>query len=293
MGRYDATCKICNKNQKFIFEYHKYVYCRCVNCGLVSTYPLPDDITIETHYAKKFIEGNYQLLREYSDQYIFIYKGFVNVLESELRKHGLKLPGLSVLDVGCFTGEFLYLLRERGADVYGLELQTEAVEIANEKLSGRVLKADVYENIFPKKQFDIITLLGVVEHVLDPAKLLNRSSELLKPGGILLIQTPNSASLFAKIMGKLWPPFAPVEHIHIFTKKSIKLKLKELGFENISFNMHIKKLPVSYVFTMLQNFGPEFYRIFKPIYKCLPKYITDISLPFFIGEMIVKAHKKS
>jgi len=291
MNNLNATCGICNGKQKFIFEYQKYFYHRCVNCGMVSTYPLPDGETIEAHYVKKFKNGNYQLLREYSSKYIFIYEGFAKHLESELKKYDQKLAGLRVLDVGCFTGEFLGLLHYRGADVYGLELQTEAVEIANEKLPGRIFKADVLGNDFPQKQFDIITLLGVVEHVLDPVKLFTRSAELLKPGGILFIQTPNSASLFARIMGKFWPPYAPVEHIHLSTRKSIKLKLEELGFENISCNMHIKKLPISYVYTMLQNFGPEFHKLFKPIYKCLPDFFVNISLPFYVGEMIIKARK--
>jgi cyclopropane fatty-acyl-phospholipid synthase-like methyltransferase len=52
-------------------------------------------------------------------------------------------PGERVLDVGCFTGELLVLLADRGAAVYGVELQAEAVKLANERLGGRVVQTDI------------------------------------------------------------------------------------------------------------------------------------------------------
>ena len=291
MRKLKEVCVVCGTNQRFIFEYQAYYYYRCPSCGLVSTYPLPDSAAIEAHYARKFKEGNYQLFREYSEQYIRVYSGFVQTLDCKLQSYALKFRGLKVLDIGCFTGDFLELLQSRGADVYGLELQGQAVEIANRNLPGRIFKADVFSNDFPQMEFDIITLLAVIEHVIDPVKLLRRSAELLKEGGILMLQTPNSASFLARAMGKLWPPYAPIEHIHLFTRKSLELALRELGFEDITYNPHWKRLPIAYVYNMMQNFGPEFYRLFRPLYLLLPRSTTNISLPFYIGEMSVTARK--
>ncbi len=61
-----------------------------------------------------------------------------------MASQGKSLQGNSVLDIGCFTGEFLELLQDKGADVFGLELQTEAVDIANQKLPGKVYEADFF-----------------------------------------------------------------------------------------------------------------------------------------------------
>lgn len=288
-----TPCVICYNNQKYIFSARKnFHYYKCPSCGLVSTYPLPDIPTIKKHYEKKFREGNYQLLRKYSKQYKPIYAGFIKELEHVLRdaKNGFK--GLRVLDVGCFTGEFLKLLQEKGADVYGVEFQDKAVKIAKKKLPGRVFKGDVSQEALPNIKYDVITLLGVIEHVTAPIKLLKKSASLLKKEGILMIQTPNSNSYFAKIMGKLWPPYSPVEHIHLFSKESLRLTLVKLGFTNITSRTHWKRLPVAYVYHMLQNFGPEFYKIARPFYSFLPDPITKISLPFCIGEMIVIAKKQ-
>lgn len=291
--KYKKTCIVCHASQKLMFQYRGYYYYRCPSCSLVSTYPLPNSATIINHYRGKFKEGNYQLLNKYSKEYRRIYMGFIKILENGLKSQAFTtFKGLKVLDMGCFTGEFLKLLQEKGADVYGIELQEEAVKIATKKLPGRVFKVDVSHEALPDMKYDVITLLGVIEHVTDPIKLLKKSTDLLKKEGILMIQTPNSNSYFAKIMGKLWPPYSPVEHIHLFSKESLRFTLVKLGFTNITSRTHWKRLPVAYVYHMLQNFGPEFYKIARPFYSFLPSPITKISLPFYIGEMIVIARKQ-
>lgn len=260
----------------------------------MSTYPLPDSATIEAHYAKKFQEGNYELLREYSGQYLGVYSKFVTVLERKLQSSHATLRGLSVLDIGCFTGDFLGLLTERGVvDVYGLELQPEAVEIATQKLPGRIFKADVFSEDFPAVTCDVVTLLGVIEHVIDPIGLLRRACELLKPGGTLMLQTPNSTSSLAHVLGRFWPPYTPVEHIHLFSKRALSQALNGLGLVDVTFKAHWKKLPIAYVYHMLQHFGPELHQLFRPLFRLLPSNIMNLSLPFYVGEVIVTARKPS
>lgn len=247
---------------------------------------------IKEHYKKKFQQGNYQLLRKYSNQYKRVYENFVEELEQALIDKKNNFRGLKVLDIGCFTGEFLEILKKRGADVYGIELQDDAVKIANKKLGMRVYKADVMGNEFPNMKFDIISLLGLIEHVTDPIRLLMRCSKLLKKDGILLIQTPNSGSFFAKVMKKYWPPYAPVEHIHLFSQKSLEIVLEREKFTDITFKQSWKKLPIGYAFNMLQYFGPQLYRIVKPFNKIVNKIGRNVSFPFYIGEMIITAKKK-
>jgi len=248
---------------------------------------------MEKHYAKKFQKGNYQLLHSFKDQYNTIYEGMIVVLEKQLKKEGKILKDLRILDIGCFTGEFLLLLQKKGADVYGLELQKDVVHIANKNLPGRVLQADVMNDRFPKKHFDVISLLGVIEHVTDPLLLLKKSRTLLKKNGLLLIQTPNNTSLLAQTFGKYWPPYEPVEHIHLFGEKSIRTALKNSDFRVVSFQPHWKKLPVLYVYNMLENFGPEIHKIIKPFSFLLAKLPAKLSFPFYVGEMLLVAKRKN
>ena len=196
-----------------------------------------------------------------------------------------------VLDVGCFTGDLLQLLAERGADVYGLELQREAVSIANERLPGRVFQADVHGTAFPQGPFDIVTATGLIEHVVDPVALVRRMADLLRPGGILLLQTPDSGSIPARLLGRYWPPYAPVEHIHLFTRNSIHRVLTG-AFDDVAIRAHWKRLPVDYVYEMMINFGPQLRRLVTPIYRVTPGPIRRSALPFYAGEIIVTARRR-
>ncbi len=284
------TCIICGKKQKEIFFYRDHHYFKCSNCDIVSTYPYPTIESIKKHYTSKFKKGNYELLHKYASQYQDVYAYFVKIIKNNLKEKNVTLKKMKVLDIGCFTGGFLELLSTEGADVYGLELQKEAVKIANKKLPGKVFQADVMDHKFPQRKYDVISLLGIVEHVTDPLKLIKRSAELLKKNGTIIIQTPDSSSLMAKCMGKYWPPYSPVEHIHLSSRKSITKALTSQGFKNIRFQRHIKILPIGYVYNMLTNFGPEFHRLLKPLDTFLNN--SSLRLPFYVGEIIVTAEKK-
>lgn len=261
-----------------------------MHCGHVTTYPYPTRDEMKKHYQKKFKEGNYQLAIKFAQEYMAVYRQFVYLLEKVLKKENRSTKAIKILDIGCFTGDFLVLMEEAGADIYGLELQDDAVEIANKKLHGRVKAADVMTDAFPKVRFDVITLLGIVEHVTDPMKLIKRSTELLKKGGILMVQTPNSGSVLSRLAKQLWPPFAPVEHIHLFSRNSLTQALRQFGYTNITYSTHIKKLPLGYVYHQFKNFGPEFYRLFRPLESIISK-LSSISLPFYGGEMVMFAKK--
>ena len=283
------NCIYCNNEMVHIFDYMSYGYVKCDKCEIVSTDPIPSKKIIEKHYLKKFETGNYSLIREYSSEYMNIYEGFADKIEKHLEEKSQFLSNKKVLDIGCFTGDFLDAISRRGADVYGLELQQEAIEIANKKFPSKVFKADVFSNDFPDLKYDIITLFGLIEHVVDPIKLLNRANQLLNPGGIIVLQTPNSSSLFATIMKKYWFCYAPVEHIHVFSKKSMDQILKGMSFKNINISQHWKKLPIAYIFSQLQNFGPEFAKILRPFKFILEK--IKLSFPLYAGEMFIIADK--
>lgn len=258
----------------------------------MSTLPYPSSKDIVFHYQQKFKRGNYNLLKKYSEEYKSVYKEFANVLEKRLALQGKTLKKLKVLDIGCFTGEFLEILQEKGADVYGVELQEDAVKIARKKMPGKIFKTDVMKDPLPRIKFDVVSMLGLVEHVTNPVKLLEKAAALLKNDGVIIIQTPNSSSIPARIMKKYWPPYEPVEHIHLFSEEGIKKALQKAGFVKIDKKRSIKKLPVTYVLGMFENYGPEFYKFIRPFFITARKAHLNAKLPFYIGEMIVTAQKK-
>lgn len=289
-----GICIVCSSKMYKTFDRRNFEYFQCPGCRHVTTFPYPTASEIKKHYQQGFKEGNYRVVREHTEAYSSAMNKIGSLIENFFSEHSRSISASSILDVGCFTGEFLYGMSQRGAETYGVELQEEAAKIAEKRLGGRIYNEDILDENFSlhNNEFDIITLLGIIEHVTDPVYLLKRVSKLLKPSGLLVIQIPNSASLFSRIMGRYWPAYIPVEHIHIFSSQSLLTVLNAVGFRNIVFKRHWKTLPISYIYGMFKTFSPVVYRLLRPLYTILPRGIKDICLPFYLGETIVFANFK-
>ncbi len=253
---------------------------------------MPNESQILNHYKKKIRNGNYQLLQKYDKEYLNVYNTFIKIIKSNLSNENKSMQNTSLLDIGCFTGDFLVLAQNEGCAVTGYEIQEEAIKIANDKLPGRVHKVDVYNDQIKKEQFDIVTIFGLLEHVLEPIELLKRIKLLLRKDGYLFIQTPNSGSLVSLLFGKRWPPISPIEHIHLFSKRFLTSWADDNGYQVIDTYRHWKFLPIEYVYSNLSNFGPDIKKFINPIYKFLPNFIKIRTLPFYGGEMIVVLKNK-
>ena len=102
------------------------------------------------------------------------------------------MPGGSVLDVGCGDGELVHLLKERGYDVRGLDIDPSGCrypEVA-------VQRCDIMDGLpFEDAAFDLLTVQEVIEHLEDPFKAVREFHRVLKPGGLLLLTTPNYGNI--------------------------------------------------------------------------------------------------
>lgn len=282
-------CIICDSESEIKkFRYLCTDFFECTECGLVRTLPFPAEAQIVDHYRKKFDCGNYSTLRSHMDSYQAIYESYISLIKIRAGN----LEGKRILDIGCFSGDFLDLARREGALTYGIELQKDAYEIAAARHGERILNCSFEKAVFDIK-FDIITLFGVIEHVTHPEALLKMTSSLLVEGGLVVIQTPNAGSFFAKVMQKYWPPYAPIEHIHYFSRVNIHRLLEKFNFTRIETRRHFKKLSIHYVYGMLLNFGPEFHSLLSPLIKMLPDWLKSRKMTFYVGEMLVTAEKRS
>lgn len=263
-------------------------FVKCTVCGLIRMESIPTWEEISAHYAKKRVSGNYELARRYKSEYETVYAQFLKfVLSYSGDPRGQKL-----LDIGCLTGDFLDLAQQAGFITYGVEYQAEAAQIANGNHGGRVYCGPIEGySPPPSTYFDVVTASGVIEHVVAPDKMVGTAANLLKQAGLFIIQTPNTISVPARLLGKWWPAFAPVEHIYYFSARNIKILLERYGLRVLKLASHWKKLPLGYAYNQFQNFGPEYYRVLSKIMTLLPRAVLGWRLPVYVGEMIVIAKK--
>ena len=155
-----------------------------------------------------------------------------HLLDVELRYlPRIQTDGL-LLDVGFGSGDFLHLARGLGWTVFGTDIDDVAVKSAlNRGLDVRCGAIDVYCG--EENKFDVITMNHVIEHVYNPIRDLSIAYELLKPGGCLIIETPNIDSIGHKEFARNWMDLDPPRHLILYNWKSLETILYKSGFRHI------------------------------------------------------------
>ena len=129
-----------------------------------------------------------------------------------------KKSTISILDIGCGTGEFLFRAKEEGWKVFGFEPNEKAKAISKSKNINLIDDLDSYQ----KHSFDVITMWHVLEHVPDLDKQIKQIKTLLKPDGLLIIAVPNYKSYDANFYKSDWAAYDVPRHLWHFSKTSIK-----------------------------------------------------------------------
>jgi 2-polyprenyl-3-methyl-5-hydroxy-6-metoxy-1,4-benzoquinol methylase len=134
-------------------------------------------------------------------------------------------PSGKLLEIGCARGDFLRVAGE-AFDVYGVEPNPELAESAS-KIAP--VHRDIIERT-PWSSFDVVASFHVIEHVDSPRSFVNAAAEKLKPGGLMVIETPNIDSIPYKILKSRWRQFIP-EHYFFFDPKTLARLLADHGLQ--------------------------------------------------------------
>ncbi len=155
------------------------------------------------------------------------------------------VPGGRLLDVGCAAGLFLDVARGRGWQVQGVEISEHAASVARERRGIDVIVGDVMDVSLPAQHFDAVTMLDVLEHIIDPGELLDGVRGLIRPGGALMLVLPNDRNLTTMTamaahrlsLGTVSYPASRVHqiyHVTYFTPTTIMNLLEAHGFEVVA-----------------------------------------------------------
>jgi len=140
------------------------------------------------------------------------------------------LPKGQLLDVGCGGGRFLARMKKRGWDVEGTDFDAQAAEKVSKRYGITTHVGDLPDCKLPSNTFDAITMNQTVEHLYDPKATLEACLRILKPGGVLVMTTPNVDSLGAQMYGAHWRGWEAPRHLHLFSTASLKRLSEQAGF---------------------------------------------------------------
>lgn len=225
---------------------------RCTQCGLFSLdFKNSYDSFIKRYYNKKFFTGSddragyldYEGDRQAEQRNMMTYLDGIGLI----KKNG------KLLDVGCATGLFMLEAQNRGFDVYGIDVSSYAVSIAKRRFPGRVKHASIERAVYPKGTFDVITMFDVIEHLENPRRVLHKVRTLLKPKGLLVINTGDTQSFVAKLQGQHWHFFIPPQHFFYFSKNNLTLLLEETGFSVRMIDRKGKWVTLRYLFHLARQ----------------------------------------
>ena len=141
-------------------------------------------------------------------------------------------PG-TILDVGCGTGRFLELAQEKGWRTLGLELSKGVAENTAQRLGSQVYVGSILEAGLPDQYVDVVTLFDVIEHLEDPVRGLQVCHRVLKPGGAIVLTTPNFNGIGRRLVGESAFGIWPDEHLQYFQPSTLRRAFRAAGFERI------------------------------------------------------------
>lgn len=223
------SCAICGgSNVSWLLKKRGYDIFQCPGCDHLFVLPIPSDSELQKIYSRETGYHNKKNIRFSTD-----YK-FKESFQIQIRKIKKYLPKGIILDVGCSNGEFLYLARMNGYDVQGVELNSDTAAIAHR--NGIPVHVGSLEQAkFPASSFDVVHMADIIEHARNPRHLLTEVSRVLKPGGLVVLNTPNHEAFFPRAtlflyqkLGIPWSHPTPPYHLHQFCTKSLAILLSDV-----------------------------------------------------------------
>jgi len=236
----DYKCEICGCQESTFYCHVKdettrntgleFTYVRCGTCGTLSLNPLP---TMEqSELANETLLGISRPGSSFYKRYTAAYR---QALRDEhvqtFRDVGMDITsptaGAKCFEFGCATGTALDVMADEGWQTYGLDVSKQLTALADhDRHKIHVGGIDTLPTDWTG--FDFIFTIEVLEHLHEPRRTLHKLVSMLKPGGVLVTETPQ-VGLMAELFGERWRVLAALDHIHLIPQTTQFKMISEAG----------------------------------------------------------------
>ena len=237
----DVRCAVCGGDRAetvavgYDYEYRtsrqSWTYVRCAECALVYLNPRPSTGELGTIYPPTY----YSFDEAQRDSgLVTFFRRKLEAMKVSVFAEYVGDGSKRILDVGCGDGRFLSVLRAFGPDEWtlqGIDIDGGAIERARAKgLDAQLTRLEDFEA--PEGGFDMIVLFQVIEHVSEPAAMCRKVRDLLAPGGVFVIETPDVAGWDERwFRSGLWGGYHIPRHWNLFDPTNLARMLAQEGFE--------------------------------------------------------------
>ena len=243
-----ADCPFCGSAQRSnVYDLPPYAVARCRQCRLYYLSPrLPEADMLAIYASGDYFEGAAVGYDSYARQRAALRATFDRVSKALVR---MGAPGGDLLEVGAGYGLFLEAIRPAYGSVMGTEY-SDAVA-ADGRSRGLDLRTGGIDAVPADRRFDCIVGAHVIEHVYDPRAFVAGLVDRLRPGGYLLLATPDMGSPWRRAMGRRWPSFKVPEHVTYYDRRTLRALLVDARLEDIRPFPYLHSFPLALIFRKL------------------------------------------
>jgi len=251
---------------------------RCPTCGIVNTVGADPDRVASTYHPGYYGSATRKFVSSFERVVSLASRLQARAIYRRWRRGQLsgRLP--SVLDIGCGRGNLLKQFRQMGADILGLERAEFSATGASENF---IRVGSVTDPEYAGREFDILVLWHVLEHIEKPGELLDHIAEHLRERGLLVIAVPNYASLQQRLFSRFWFHLDLPRHLVHFETHWLVRQLSARGFaiESISHGDPLQNI-YGFIQSALNTMAPahlnEYYHLLKAVGNRQQGFIAPI-----------------
>jgi len=286
----ETPCPVCGGSEvKLVYGFDPFRVLRCRTCTLGYLSPRLKREVVAQLYREGYFASKDAQSRGYAD-----YTALAPLLKKtalrRYRRIRSRIAGGALLDIGCAHGYALDALKEDFDRCCGVDLSLEAIrEVERKGHEGHT--GDLFSVPWEKEAFDLVLCFDTLEHIYEPVPFMNKVADLLRPGGVTAMATPNLNSWLSRLSRRGWVSFKIPEHVTYFTPSSMRRLFESAGLSVEFFRADVQCSPLALVLDRAARAVPVFGGLFRALARL--DVVSRLSVTVPNGMLFAVARKST